>query len=144
MENTLLETRDNPKYQKVFLTYLFPDILPTLVPLIPASTLISILLTPAKRGRKRPQKYLIQTNLFISLDIYFVIDNLHYDNINVRLSLYILSKQIEISEFLKKRVFQIINAKVVPIGIWVFNSKFVNKIKNANTDKTFEKSCLVM
>jgi hypothetical protein len=32
----------------------------------------------------------------------------------------------------------------IPKGIRIFNSRFVNKIKNARIDKVFEKSRLVM
>ena len=128
MDDTSLETRDNPKYQEVSPTNLLPDILPTLVPstplisLTPASTLFSTLLTLAKCGHGRPQKYLIQTNLLTLLDIYFVIDNLHYDDVSVRLPLYTLSRQKKISWLLEKRIFQVVNPKDVPIGIRVFNS----------------------
>ena len=78
------------------------------------------------------------------MDICFVIDNLHYDDVNMKLHPYILSKQKAILGLLEKSVFQVVNPKDVPVGIQVFNSQFVNEIKNAGTDKAFEKSCLVV
>lgn len=41
-------------------------------------------------------------------------------------------------------VFQVVNPKDVPVGIRVFNSRFVDEIKNASTDKAVEKSRLVV
>ncbi len=71
-------------------------------------------------------------------------DNLYNDDVNVRLPPYTLSRQKEISGLLEKRVFQVVNPKDVPVGIRVFNSRFVDEIKNASTDKAFEKSRLVL
>lgn len=78
--------------------YVSPNIQLTLVVSIslvsstPLLTLPSILLILIKRGYRRFQKYPIQTNLFTSSDICFMIDNLHYDNVNMRLPSYTLSK----------------------------------------------------
>lgn len=149
-KDTSLETRDNPEYQEVSPIHLPPDIPPTLVsstPLISStatSTLPSTPSTPAKHGRGRPRKCPIQTNLLTSSDICFVMNNLHYDDVNVRLPPYTLSRQKEISGLLEKEVFQVVNSKDMPVGIRVFNSRFVDEIKNAGTDKAFEKSCLVV
>lgn len=96
IEDTLFEITDNAKYQDVLLTHLFPDILPIFIPSIPlvsltyTSIFFSIIFILVKRKYRRPQKYLIQTNLLILLNIYFVIDNLYNDFINMRLFLYIL------------------------------------------------------
>lgn len=125
--NTSLETHDNSNYQKVSPIHLLLNILLILVfstPLIsltPISTLPSILPIPAKRRRKKPQKYLIQINLFTSLDIYFGINNFYYNNVNMRLPTYILLKQKVILGLLEKKVFQNVNLKNVPVGIQVFN-----------------------
>ncbi len=73
-----------------------------------------------------------------------MIDNLHYIDVNLRLSLYILLREKRILMLLEKRVFHIVNPKIILVGIWVFNSQFVNEIKNASTNKAFKKSCLVM
>ena len=60
------------------------------------------------------------------------------------LLLYTLSRQNEISELLEKEVFQVVNSKDVLVGIQNFNSQFIDKIKNINIDKIFEKSHLVV
>lgn len=73
-----------------------------------------------------------------------MMDNLHYDDVNVRLPPYNLSRQKEIPGLLEKGVFQVVNSKDGPVGIRVFNSRFVDEIKNAGTDKAFEKSRLVV
>lgn len=65
----------------------------------------------------KTQKYSTQTNLLTSLDICFVTDNLNYDDINMRLPLYILSRPKEILESLKKKIFQVDNPKGVPVSI---------------------------
>lgn len=63
IKKTLLEICDNSEYQEILPTYLLPNILLIsissipLISLIPASTLLSTLLTPAKYGRKSFQKY---------------------------------------------------------------------------------------
>jgi hypothetical protein len=45
---------------------------------------------------------------------------------------------------LEKGVFEVVNPKDVTQGNRVFNSRFVNEIKNPGTDKAFEKSRLVV
>ncbi len=54
------------------------------------------------------------------------------------------SQHKEINGLLKKGVFEFINTADIPEGIRIFNSRFVDKIKNAGTDKAFEKSRLVV
>lgn len=76
--------------------------------------------------------------------IYFIRNNLYSDNINVKLLLCILSKQKKFLGLLEKKVFQVINPKDVSISIQVFILWFIDKIKNANINKLFEKSYLVM
>lgn len=62
----------------------------------------------------------------------------------MRLPLYILLRQKEILELLEKNIFQVINSKNISINIQFINSQFNNEIKNIDTNKTFEKSCLVI
>ena len=109
---------------------------------MPTLTLLSTLSIPAKRGRGRPRKYPIQTNLLTLSDIRFMMDNSHYDDINVKLPIYTLSRQKKILVLLEKGVFQVFNSKDMPVSIPVFNSQFVDEIKNAGIDKAFEKSWL--
>lgn len=71
-------------------------------------------------------------------------NNFYYDDVNMKLPLYTLLREKKILGLLEKRVFQFINPKDVPVGIWVFHSRFVDEIKNIGKDKNFEKSCLVL
>ncbi|OCK86928.1 uncharacterized protein K441DRAFT_597038, partial [Cenococcum geophilum 1.58] len=50
----------------------------------------------------------------------------------------------EINGLLKKGVFKFINIANVPKGVKIFNSQFINKIKNAGINKAFKKSRLVV
>ena len=50
----------------------------------------------------------------------------------------------EINGLLKKGVFKFINTADVLKGVRIFNSRFINKIKNAGIDKAFKKSRLVI
>lgn len=54
------------------------------------------------------------------------------------------SRQKELAGLLEKGVFEIIKLADVPQGIRIFNSRFVDEIKNKGTDKAFEKSRLVV
>ena len=45
---------------------------------------------------------------------------------------------------LEKGVFETVNISDVPEGVRIFNSWFVDEIKNPGTDKAFEKSRLVV
>lgn len=73
-----------------------------------------------------------------------MIDNLYYNDINVRLSPYILSKYKKILSLLKKEVFQVINPKDVPVSIQVFNLWFIDKIEIADINKIFKKFYLII
>ena len=57
---------------------------------------------------------------------------------------FINSKQKEISDLLKKKIFEFVNKRDVSSDIRVFNARFINEIKNENTKKTYEKSRLII
>ena len=54
------------------------------------------------------------------------------------------SRRKEINGLLKKGVFKFTNTADIPKGVRIFNSQFINEIKNARTDKAFKKSRLVV
>lgn len=54
------------------------------------------------------------------------------------------SRQRELSGLLESGVFEIVDIEDVPHGIRVFNSRFVDEIKNKGTNRAFEKSRLVV
>ena len=61
-----------------------------------------------------------------------------------RTSPFTESRCKEINGLLEKGVFEIIDTADVPKGVRIFNSQFIDEIKNARTDKTFKKSRLVV
>ena len=53
-------------------------------------------------------------------------------------------RQKKIKGLFKKGVFKLVNSKNILQNNKVFNSKFINKIKNLNTNKVFKKLKLVI
>jgi hypothetical protein len=45
---------------------------------------------------------------------------------------------------LEKEVFKLVKKKNISQGIRIFNSRFVNELRNQGTDKVFKKSRLVV
>lgn len=77
-------------------------------------------------------------------DICFIIDKFEIfinKNANVQ---YTSFKQKEIARLLEKKVFQVVISKDVSSNTQIFNSCFINKIKNPDIDKVYKKSCLVI
>ena len=54
------------------------------------------------------------------------------------------SRLKKLNELLEKEVFEIINKKDVPAETRIFDSRFVDQVKNKGTEKAFEKSRLVI
>ena len=54
------------------------------------------------------------------------------------------SQQKEVIGLFKKGVFKIIKLYNIPKGVRLFNSQFVDEIKNKGTNKAFKKSRLVV
>ena len=54
------------------------------------------------------------------------------------------SRHKELNGLLESGVFEVVNIDDIPHGIRIFNSRFVDEIKNKGTDKAFEKSRLVV
>ncbi|KHJ30188.1 hypothetical protein EV44_g3772 [Erysiphe necator] len=54
------------------------------------------------------------------------------------------SRQKEIQGLLEKGVFEYVRLSDIPLGTRIFNSRFVDEVKNKGTDKAFEKSRLVV
>ena len=50
----------------------------------------------------------------------------------------------EINGLLKKGVFVVIAERDIPQGVYIFNLRFIDKIKHFGTDKAFKKSRLVI
>jgi hypothetical protein len=54
------------------------------------------------------------------------------------------SRQKELNGLLENGVFEMVSITDIPQGVRIFNSRFVDEIKNKGTDKAFEKSRLVV
>jgi hypothetical protein len=95
-----------------------------------------------RRGRGRLQKYPItgdyltpgNTSTTTPAGVLIVMQETLFANL----------RQKEINRLLKKGVFTAIIEKDIPQGVYIFNSRFVNKIKHPGTNKAFEKSRLVI
>jgi hypothetical protein len=130
---------------------LLPD-----VPVIADSISVELPPVPAKRGHGRPRKYpLLTASADIepgtSADITAYLQDHRLADIIVYLqdtpannTQFKASRQKEINGLLEKGVFEVIPATDVPQGIRLFNSRFVDDIKYAGTEKAFEKSRLVV
>ena len=81
---------------------------------------------PPTRGRGRPRK-----NADVTV---FLQDNVQYED----------SRQTEIAGLLEKGVFAVTSRTDVPEGVRIFNSRFVDEIKNKGTEKELRKSRLVI
>jgi hypothetical protein len=90
-----------------------------------------------KRGRGRPRKYPILTAI---VDV----DSTSFENSQLQSTQFQASRQKEITRLLEKGVFEITKLENVLSGIRLFNLRFVDEVKNARTDTTFEKSRLVV
>jgi hypothetical protein len=85
-----------------------------------------------KRGRERLRKYLIQIN---QSNVSFLIDE--DDQFTV-------FRQKKISRLMKKKIFRLVDSQEISTNARIFNSRFVDEIKNADTKKAFEKSRLIV
>jgi hypothetical protein len=63
---------------------------------------------------------------------------------DILLSQFHNSCQKELISLLKKGIFKVVKLVDVPNGIILFNSRFVDEIKNPRTDLAFEKLRLVV
>jgi hypothetical protein len=66
------------------------------------------------------------------------------DDLKPPLPLYTDSRRKELNSLLEKGVFELVDIADVPQGVRIFNSRFVDQIKDASTDKAFKKSRLVV
>jgi hypothetical protein len=91
----------------------------------------SSLIESAKRDRGRPRKYLAS------------IANVIFNIISVDSS-FTAFRQKEIVDLLEKEIFLSVNKKNVSANTRIFNSRFVDEVKNSDTEKAFEKFRLVI
>ena len=92
---------------------------------------------PIRRGRKKSRKQISEKNFIFTSDIYFFSNILNHHP-------YVKSRKKKIIELIEKGIFISVNKKKMSENMRIFNSRFVDKVKNVGTDSTFEKSHLVM
>jgi hypothetical protein len=89
-----------------------------------------------KRDHGRFRKYLASI-----VNVIFNIINIDSSLID---SSFTAFRQKEIADLLEKSVFSSVNKKDVSSHIRIFNSRFVDEVKNSDTEKAFEKFRLVI
>ena len=92
-----------------------------------------------RRGRERSRKQISEKNFIFTIDIYFFSNKLVFNH-----HPYVKSRKKEMIELIEKKVFIPIDKKKMSENMRIFNSRFVNEVKNADTNLTFEKSRLMM
>lgn len=65
-------------------------------------------------------------------------------NADIKPAQYTESKQKKIARLLEKDVFRVVTTINIPINAQIFNSHFINKVKNTGTDKAYKKSWLII
>lgn len=65
-------------------------------------------------------------------------------NANNKSAQYITSIQKKIARLLEKCIFKVVTTHNILSNAQIFNSRFVNKIKNLDINKTYKKSRLVV
>ena len=96
---------------------------------------------PIKRGRRRSRKQASGENFIFTSDIYFF-SNANKSALNHHS--YVKSRKKEVIGLIEKGVFIFVSKEEVSESMRIFNSRFVDEIKNADTESAFEKSRLVM
>jgi hypothetical protein len=91
-------------------------------------------LAPLKRRRGRPRKVPLPDANTTDVEVY----------IGTTHTQFAQSRQKEVNGLIDKGVFQPVHKIDIPHGIRIFNSRFVDEIKNKGTDRAFEKSRLVV
>jgi hypothetical protein len=79
------------------------------------------------------------------MDIIFYLreDNNYNELFTTTLSIFVESRYKEINSLLKKRIFEIVYIDNILERIYIFNSRFVDKIKNKGTNTIYKKLRLV-
>ena len=88
-----------------------------------------------RHGRGRPRKHPLPTTNFADLNIFVT---------QTTTKQFEYSRQKEINGLINREVFQLVPPSNVLDGIRIFNSRFVDEVKNEGTSTAFEKSRLVI
>ena len=98
---------------------------------------------PIRRGRGRSRKQASGENFISTSDIYFFSNTPNRHSPSTKLP-YVESRKKKVIGLIEKEVFISVSKEKVSESMRIFNSRFVNEVKNADTDSAFEKSRLVV
>lgn len=65
-------------------------------------------------------------------------------NASAQSAQYTVSRYKEITRLLEKNIFKVVTTEDIPSNVQIFNSHFVEEMKNQDTDKLYEKCWLVV
>ena len=99
---------------------------------------------PTKRDRDRSRKLSLRFRNFETDISIFLQSDSQNDQQDQAPGPFVKSRKKKINELFEKGCFEIVLASDVFQGVRIFNSRFVNEIKNINTIDAYEKSRLVM
>ena len=92
---------------------------------------------PIRRGRGRSRKQVSGENFTFTSDIYFFSNTPNHHP-------YVKSRKKKMIGLIEKGIFIFVSKKEMSENMRIFNSRFVDEVKNVDTNSTFEKSRLVM
>ena len=95
---------------------------------------------PVRRKRGRPRKHPLPESIMTEVEM-FIGDVFIEDILEKRFE---QSRQKEIDGLVENGVFELVQMRDLPPGVRLFNSRFVDEVKDEGTDKAFEKSRLVI
>ena len=125
----------NANFEKIFQTNMSPEKISQ--PFSPNS--------PPARSRGRPRKLPLKyRNDETDISIFFQDDSQDLLLQHMQPALFVKSRRKKINDFFEKNCFEIVTAANLSRGIRIFNSRFVDEIKNINTANAYEKSRLMM
>jgi hypothetical protein len=91
----------------------------------------------------RPRKVWSHRQVIADMTFYLREDDDYGEPFTTAPSTFVESRRKEINGLLEKGVFEIVHIDDVPEGTRIFNSRFVDEIKNKGTNTAYEKSRLV-
>ena len=118
-------------------------------------SVISTSASSVKRNRERSKKHSMNVNFssdfcFFMNEFFFVdeideVECFFVDQFEPKTpSQFVASKQKEVLKLIEKEVFQLTDFSEIPMGIRIFNFRFVNEIKHQSIEKKLKKSRLMM
>ena len=118
-------------------------------------SVISTSASSVKRNRERSKKHSMNVNFssdfcFFMNEFFFVdeideVECFFVDQFEPKTSSqFVVSRQKEVLELIEKEIFQLTDFSEIPMGIRIFNSRFVDEIKHQSIEKKLKKSRLMM